>query len=80
MREGLVETNATGEFAGNLLLCALYGSSFLALAFLRGLFIKLTVTDVGKDTGFFTGTLETAQCNLEGFVIFYTYIWHTNSS
>jgi hypothetical protein len=44
----LVETNATGEFAGNLLLGALDGCGHLAFAFLCGLFIKLTTTDFSE--------------------------------
>ena len=77
---GLVHANAASEFAGNLFLGALDGCSHFTFAFLRRFFIKLTTANFGQNSGFFTGALETADGDFEGFVIFYTYIWHTNSS
>ena len=75
-----VHADAAGKFARNFFLRAFYCCCHFAFAFLRGLFIKLATAYLSEDAGFFTGALEATNGDFEGFVIFYTYIWHTNSS
>ena len=58
-----------GESLHATLLVAFDGGGCLALAHLRGLFVELPAVDFGKDPGFFTGTLETAQRYIEGFIV-----------
>jgi len=74
-----VEADAARELARDFLLGAFDGGGLLALALLGGLFIKLTPAHFGKNAGLFAGPLEASHGDLERFVIFYTYIWHTGS-
>ena len=53
------------------LVVALYRSGFFALALGGGLFVELTGTQLGEQTGFFDGALEATDCSLEGFVFAY---------
>ena len=58
--------------AANALVVALDCSSLFALALSRGLFVKLACAQLGQQTGFFDGTLETTQCGFERLVFFET--------
>jgi hypothetical protein len=48
------------------------GRRFLALAFLRGLLVKLAPTQLGEDPGFLAGSLEAAQCRIEVLAFSYS--------
>jgi N6-L-threonylcarbamoyladenine synthase len=74
-----VEANAAREFARDFLLGALDGGGLLALALLGGLFVELATAHLGENAGFFAGPLEAAHGDFKRFVIFYAYIWHTDS-
>ena len=51
----------------------------LALAFLGRLFVELALANFGENAGFFAGTLETAQSELERLVLADFYAGHTLS-
>ena len=53
-------------------MCAFDCGSEFALAFGRGLFVKLTGAQVGQQTGFFNRALETAQGDFEWFIFLET--------
>ena len=50
---------------------ALYSRCLLAFTFLGRLLVKLTTTELGQNTCFFTGTLEAAQRGVEILILFY---------
>jgi len=54
------------------------GGSFLTLAFLGRLLVKLATAELGKYSGLFAGTLEATQGGVEIFVFFYADTWHKN--
>jgi hypothetical protein len=74
----LVQTNAAVDVAGSAFDLALYGSGFLALAFLRGLFVKLAAAKFRQNAGLFTGTLEAPQGGIEILVFSDTYAWQNS--
>jgi hypothetical protein len=51
---------------------ALHGRRFLALSFLRGLFVELSAPQLGQDTGFLAGTFEAAQRCIEVLAFSYS--------
>jgi hypothetical protein len=54
----------------------LNGSRFFALAFLRGFFVKLTPSELGKHARLFAGTFKTTQGCVEVFAFSYSDAWH----
>ena len=59
---------------------ALHGSGFLALAFLRGLFVVLTTPQLCQNAGFLAGALEPPQGTVEMFALSDSYARHTRFS
>jgi len=57
---------------------ALDGGGFFAFAFLGGLLIILTPTELGENTGFLAGTLEAAQRGIKILVLFNSNAGHLN--
>jgi hypothetical protein len=74
-----VQAFALGVFPRDALQVTLDGGSFLALAFLGWLLVKLTAAQFRQNAGFLTGTLEAAQGGIEIFIFFYANTGHTNS-
>lgn len=58
---------------------AFHSCRLLTFAFLGWLLVKLTATELGQDTCFFTGALEAAKGGVEILILFYTNTWHTNT-
>jgi hypothetical protein len=48
-------------------------------ALLRGFLVELTATHFGQYTGFFAGTLESTQSDIEMFIVFDTYTGHSDT-
>ena len=57
----------------------LYSRCLFAFTFLGRLLVKLTTTEFGQNTCFFTGTLEPAQGGVKILIFFYTDTRHTNT-
>jgi hypothetical protein len=72
----LVGALELARLALQLLNVTLHCSGSFALADSSRLFIKLSTTYFAEYTGFFAGTLEASQCDIEGFVLLDSYVRH----
>jgi hypothetical protein len=51
---------------------AFHSGGFFALALSSWLFVELAGAQVGQETQFLDSALEATQCDVKGFVFFYT--------
>ena len=68
------------DLAHQALVMALHGSCQLALTFCGGLLVKLAGAQLGQQTGFFHGTLETAHRYFKRLILFNTYSCHEQTT
>jgi hypothetical protein len=78
-KQGLIQTNAAVDVAGSAFDLAFNSSRFLALALLRGLFVKLATAQFRQDAGLLTSTLEAPQGGIEILVFSDSYAWQNFS-
>src|SRR5688500_19127969 len=65
---GRASAAAAAAIAGDALHVALHGGGFLALTFLRRLFVEFPAAQLGQDPGLFAGALEAPQGGIEVLV------------
>jgi len=71
-----VGANPSGVLFSSAFFFSLYSRRTIALADGGRFLVMLTPAGFGKNAGFFTGTTESAQINVEWFVSPYFYIGH----
>jgi len=70
-----IQTYATHLISGDLLQVAFDGCRSFAFPNCGGLLVVFPAANFGENTGFFTGTFETSQGDIEGLVFFQANSW-----